>query len=94
MLHFVAFINGLLIAMLLVGIVTIWRHETRFGLILALSMIAVLINAALFGTLVPFALKRLNIDPAIATGPFITTSNDVLGLMVYFGMISMFVKWI
>ena len=48
----------------------------------------VLINAAFMGTLLPIFFKSIKVDPAVATAPFITTSNDVLGLLVYFGIIA------
>ncbi len=53
------------------------------GLIIGFALLVVFFNAAIVGTTVPFILKRLNIDPAIATGPFITTFNDVFGLLIY-----------
>ncbi len=89
----VAFLNGLIIALLLFGVATLWLKDPLFGTILALALVAVLFNAAFMGTLIPFLLKRIGVDPAIATGPFITTSNDVLGLLVYFGMITLFFRW-
>jgi magnesium transporter len=46
----------------------------------------VIIFAALFGTTIPLLLNRAKIDPALATGPFITTLNDIMGLMIYFIM--------
>ncbi|OVE78802.1 magnesium transporter, partial [bacterium I07] len=90
----VALLNGFVISLLLLGVVTIWLKDPGFGLILSLSMIAVLFNAAVMGTMIPFLLKRVGVDPAIATGPFITTSNDILGLLVYFGMMAVFKGWI
>jgi magnesium transporter len=50
----------------------------------SISLFAVIIFAALFGTFVPLTLEKYKIDPALATGPFITTVNDVLGLFIYF----------
>ncbi len=47
-------------------------------------MAAVIIIAALFGTAIPLFLNRFKVDPALATGPFITTANDILGLIIYF----------
>jgi magnesium transporter len=44
----------------------------------------VIVFAAVFGTMIPLVLNRYKIDPALATGPFVTTSNDVLGLFIYF----------
>jgi magnesium transporter len=46
--------------------------------------LAVIVFASLFGTFVPMMLEKLKIDPAVATGPFITTSNDVIALFIYF----------
>jgi magnesium transporter len=90
----IALLNGCIIVILLFSVVSIWLHTPKFGAILSIAMLAVLFNAALMGTLIPFLLKRLGVDPAIATGPFITTSNDILGLMVYLGLISIFQKWL
>ena len=53
-------------------------------IICALIGLVVIIFAALFGTFIPLTLKTYSIDPALATGPFITTVNDVLGLFIYF----------
>lgn len=49
----------------------------------AAAMFAVVVFASLFGTFVPMALKRINIDPAVATGPFVTTMNDIIGMFIY-----------
>jgi magnesium transporter len=51
-----------------------------------LALITVVINAAVVGTFIPIFLNKRGIDPAIATGPFITTSNDVLGILIYFSI--------
>jgi len=65
-----------------------------FGMVLGCALLIVLLNAAFMGTLLPFLFKRIGFDPAIATGPFITTSNDVLGLVVYFITLSLSLNWI
>ena len=83
----VALLNGFLIAFLLLAAVTWMFSNLKFGMVLSLSLLTVLLIASFVGTLVPLLLKRIHIDPAIATGPFITTSNDVLGLLVYFTII-------
>ena len=54
------------------------------SLTVGIALLSVIVFAALFGTFVPLALDRYDIDPALATGPFITTVNDILGLMLYF----------
>jgi magnesium transporter len=54
------------------------------GLVVGLSVIASMVIAATVGTVVPLLLRRMDIDPAIATGPFVTTSVDILGVFIYF----------
>jgi len=60
------------------------NSEVNFALTLSISLIIVMIYAAIFGTFIPLILNKINIDPALATGPFITTMNDVIGLLIYF----------
>ena len=59
-------------------------NELNFAVTLSSSLIIVMIYAALFGTFTPLILNKIKIDPALATGPFITTMNDVIGLLIYF----------
>ena len=84
----VALLNGLVIAILLSGVVTIWLHKIKLGSVLGLALLLVLFMAGFIGTIVPLILKRFRVDPAIATGPFITTANDVLGLIIYYSVVS------
>lgn len=84
----VAFVNGAVIAVLLCGMIAFWVHRPRMGFVLGFALLIVLFVAGFIGTIVPLVLKRLNVDPAIATGPFITTSNDVLGLIIYYSIVS------
>lgn len=58
--------------------------DVILGITIGVSIFVVVIIAAIFGTLFPLVLNKLNIDPALATGPFVTTTNDILGLSVYF----------
>lgn len=58
--------------------------DMLMGITIGLSIFVVVIIAAIFGTLVPLILEKIKIDPALATGPFVTTSNDILGLSIYF----------
>ena len=77
-------INGgaLSLLVILFGIAT--QQPTDVSLTIALSMLCVIIVSALIGTFVPIVLNRKGIDPAIATGPFITTSNDIFGIFLFF----------
>lgn len=54
----------------------------------SLSLFAVVMFASLFGTLVPMTLEKLNVDPALATGPFITITNDIIGMVIYMSIAS------
>lgn len=78
----VALINGLLLSTIIYGFAYVFDSPT-LGLVVSLSLFTVIIFAAIFGTLIPLILDKRNIDPALATGPFITTLNDVLGLFIY-----------
>ncbi len=80
----VAMINGLVCGILFFGYNFLFSDSLDLSITVSLSLLAVIIFATLFGTFVPLALDRYKIDPALATGPFITTVNDVLGLFIYF----------
>jgi magnesium transporter len=79
-----ATLNGAILALFLFFFV--WAYEGKIGLALAISvsLVVVIIIAGLIGTFVPLFLNKRGIDPAIATGPFITTSNDIFGILIYF----------
>ena len=78
----VALLNGLILSITVYGITLIFGTPI-LGLVVSLSLLTVIMFAALFGTLIPIILDKYKIDPALATGPFITTINDVLGLFIY-----------
>jgi magnesium transporter len=78
----VALINGLLLSAIVFGFAYVFDSKT-LGLVVSTSLFTVILFAAVFGTLIPLLLDRYKIDPALATGPFITTLNDVLGLFIY-----------
>ncbi|MFQ5799935.1 MAG: magnesium transporter [Bacteroidota bacterium] len=86
----VALTNGLVLSVLIFVISAFWISDTRFGLTVGISLLVVVASATVVGATVPLGLMKLRIDPAIATGPFITTSNDALGLLIYFACITLF----
>lgn len=88
----VAFINGIFLASLVFFISSLWLQDVKLGIMIGISMIIVIENAAFMGAMIPFLLKKIGIDPAVATSPFITTSNDIFGLLIYFSMITLFIK--
>lgn len=79
----VAFLNASILALLLLGYNTLVSDSFALTITVSSSLMTVILFAAMFGTLIPMLLNRLKIDPALATGPFITTMNDIIGLMIY-----------
>ncbi len=77
-------INGIVLGILVIIFGIITKMTFTFSLTIAISMLCVIIVAALIGTFVPIVLDKRGIDPAIATGPFITTSNDIFGIFLFF----------
>ena len=82
----VAIFNGLICSVIMVGYTIVMHQDIDLAITMTLAMISVFIYAGLFGTMIPLILNRFKIDPALATGPFITTANDVFGLLLYFLM--------
>ena len=85
-----ALLNGIILAALLLLFTWIWKGDFLTALAIATSLIAVIVVAGFIGTFTPLFLHKRGIDPAIATGPFITTSNDIFGILIYF-MIAKFI---
>lgn len=79
-----AALNGIILAIFLFLFVWLYKGDIDKALAISVSLVAVIIIAGLIGTFVPLFLDKRGIDPAIATGPFITTSNDILGILLYF----------
>lgn len=90
----VAVINGLITAfvlalfILVLSVFVTIENPQHLALTAGISLIAVILLAAIIGASVPLALHRFGIDPALATGPFITTSNDILGVLIFFMLAS------
>ena len=84
-----AALNGVILAVFLFLFVWLYKGEIDKALAISVSLVAVIIIAGLIGTFVPLFLNKRGIDPAIATGPFITTSNDILGILLYFWIAKM-----
>lgn len=82
----VGLLNGIICGALIVGASLFLGYETNLAVVVAVALISVIIVAALVGTFVPLLLDKYKIDPALATGPFITTTNDILGLFIYFSI--------
>ncbi len=79
-----AVFNGLILSALLFGYNILFSGSLALTYTVSISLFVVIIFAALLGTMIPLMLNRLKLDPALATGPFITTTNDIMGLFIYF----------
>ena len=77
-------VNGVILAALIFVFGFFLDYNTNISITISISLIIVIIMASLVGTFVPLILDRNGIDPAVATGPFITTSNDIFGIFIFF----------
>lgn len=83
-------LNGVILATILfLGSHFLLNVEFIIGIIVTIALISVIIIASLIGTFIPLLLDKFGIDPALATGPFITTSNDICGILIYFSIAKM-----
>ena len=87
---FVAMTNGITIATILFSFTYFFFDDTSFLLVLAVSQTFIIVFATMLGATIPIVLKKLKIDPAVATGPFVSSMNDVLGLLIYMTFVTLF----
>lgn len=90
----VGIIVGVTCGVLISIIALVWQGNFILGLVVGSSLLLTLIIGTLAGTIIPIILYRLNIDPAIASGPLITTLNDIFSLVTYFGIATMFLNYL
>ncbi|MEZ0481392.1 magnesium transporter [Planococcus sp. SSTMD024] len=88
----VGIIIGVTCAILIMLIAYVWQNNIVLGLVVGSSLLLTLIIGTLAGTLIPLILYKLKVDPAVASGPLITTINDILSLLIYFGLASLFIS--
>ena len=79
-------IFGILVTLVCWG----WQHSKELGAVVGIAMAVNMTMATIIGTFTPFALKAIKVDPAVASGPVIATTIDVLGLAIYFTLVSTF----
>jgi magnesium transporter len=79
-------LNGLLFGLVMAGVAALWFGVPMLGAVIGLAMLLTLVAAALGGILIPMALERLGVDPALASGPFVTTVTDVVGFFAFLGL--------
>jgi magnesium transporter len=81
---FVALVNGLAISSIVFLFNMFVGRDIKLGLVVSVALLCVVVIASFFGTITPLILNKIKINPALASGPFITTINDLLGLAIYF----------
>ena len=81
-----ALLNGTVLASILLFFTWLWKGSFLTSLAISISLVTVTVVAGIIGTFIPLFLHKRGIDPAIATGPFITTSNDIFGILIYFSI--------
>ena len=86
----IGILNGIIFAIITAIIVQFWFQELKLSLLIGISMVLNMIVAGLFGILVPVSLKKVNIDPALASSVFVTTITDVIGFLSFLGLGSYF----
>ena len=82
----IGILNGIIFAIISSLIVQLWFQDSTLSIIISISMVLTMIIAGLFGILVPVTLKKMNIDPAIASSVFVTTITDVIGFVSFLGV--------
>ena len=88
----VGILIGITCAIIISIIAYIWQGSLVLGLVVGSSLLVTLIIGTLAGTVIPLILHKFNVDPAVASGPLITTINDILSLLIYFGIATMFIS--
>jgi magnesium transporter len=87
-------ITGTVCGIVITLVIYLWQGDIFLGLLVGISIMATLIVATLAGSLIPMLMDRLHIDPAVASGPFITTINDIISILIYFGMATTFMRFL
>jgi magnesium transporter len=82
----VALINGLIISLIVFGFNLLIGNDVRLAMVVSAALLSVVFLASFMGTVTPILLEKIGINPAVASGPFITTANDLIGYGVYFGL--------
>ena len=90
----VALIMGLVCGLGGALVAQVWHRNPALGLVVGLSMFAAITLSSLLGASTPAAFRRLGFDPALASGPFVTMCNDLLGILIYMGIATLFMKFL
>ncbi|MFS0574480.1 magnesium transporter [Sporosarcina sp. 179-K 3D1 HS] len=83
-------ITGLLCALFVVALIYVWKHQFIIGLLVGAAIFVSIFVATISGSFIPLFMHKMKIDPAVASGPFITTLNDVISIIIYLGLATLF----
>ena len=78
--------SGVVCGLIVIGIIYIWKQELLLGMLVGAALCGSILVATLAGSFIPLLMHRLKIDPAVASGPFITTLNDITSILIYLGL--------
>jgi magnesium transporter len=84
----VSLINGVIFAVVMGSVAMVWFHDMRLGMVIALAMVINLVFAGFFGAIIPLGLRRIGVDPAVASSVLLTTVTDVVGFLAFLGLAS------
>ncbi len=87
-------ITGGVCGILVTFVIYFWKGNIYLGLLVGASILGTLIVATIAGSIIPIVMNKLKIDPAVASGPFITTLNDIISILIYFGMATLFMGFL
>ena len=85
-------ITGLICGIVVVGVIFFWKHDVVIGLLVGAAIFGSIFVATLGGSFIPLLIHRMKIDPAVASGPFITTINDLVSILIYLGLATFFIS--
>ena len=85
---------GLLFGVLVMLVTWNWKNNVILGAVVGMAMAINMTSACILGTIEPFVLKKLGVDPAVASGPFIATTLDVVGLTIYFTLVTISLRFL
>ncbi|MFJ7932898.1 magnesium transporter [Sporosarcina sp. NPDC096371] len=83
--------TGFTCALFVVGLIYVWKHEFLIGLLVGAAIFVSIFVATISGSFIPLLMHKLKIDPAVASGPFITTLNDIISVIIYLGLATIFI---
>ena len=80
---FIGLVIGLMLGVMVGAVASWWQNKPMLGVVVGLALAGIIFTASTIGTLVPLFFKKVGIDPAVASSPFITTAIDITGLLIY-----------